>query len=617
MTQKPFGAASVQSTAALFYQAADRFDGNVAMRWRDATRQAWIDIEWGELRRRVDAISAALLDLGVKPGDCVAILAASRVEWAVVDLANFAIGAVTVPIYHSNMPDDVRYVLDHAEARVVFVEDREQLGKVLEVRGSLPGLEHAVLVEGKVQSPGFVQGFDKLIERGRAICADNPGRVKSCTDKVRPEDLATIVYTSGTTGRPKGVMLSHANLLFEIDAGSRAVIVDEHDETLLFLPMAHIFARLGYLLFLETGYTISFAESIERLMDNLGEIKPTFVFSVPRIYEKVHSAVQSGVQQGGRLKRQIFAYAMAVGRSVSRRRQRGQWIPPHLNIAMQVAEMLVFNKLKHRFGGHLRFFISGGAPLAPEIAEFFHAAGILVLEGYGLTENVGAACVNLPDRFRFGTVGRPIDGVEVRVADDGELLLRGGNVFGGYYKRDEATRESIIEGWFHTGDIGEIDGDGFVRITDRKKELIVTSGGKNIAPQRIENIMKTCPMVSQVMVYGDKRNYLTALVTLDPTEMQHYADRREVEYEEIDELYAHPVVRSKVEREFEKRNKQLASFETIKKFAILDRDFEIGEELTPTLKVKRKLTTERYWNILDGMYASGPSASSGSKGGAG
>ncbi len=598
------GAKAPRSMGELFFRAVERFaddeGDNIALRRREPTE--WVDIDWPKYSRYVQEIGAGLIDLGIEKGDRVAVIANSRVEWAVMDIADFCIGAVTVPIYHSNLPGDVRYVLDNADARVVFCEDREQLAKVLEVKGELPKLEHAILIEGKVKESGFVLAYDKVREQGRALLAEDQDLVRNLAAQIEPQDIATFVYTSGTTGPPKGARLTHRNLLFEIDSVSQVLPGDERDETLLFLPMAHIFARLGYLLSLQMGFTVSFAENIDRLMHNLQEIRPTFVFSVPRIYEKVYSAVLSGVQSGSRLKKQIFAFAMAVGRAVSRLRQQGKWVPPYLTIPFQMAELLVFNKLKRTFGGELKYFVSGGAPLSKEIAEFFHASGILVLEGYGLTENTAAVCLNRLDKYRFGTVGPILPGCEVQIADDGEVLLRGDNVFSGYYKREEATREAIVDGWFHSGDIGEFDADGFLRITDRKKDIIVTSGGKNIAPQNIENMMKTAPLISQIMVYGDKRNFLTAVVTLDPADTKSYAERREIEWEEVEELYRHPKIFAKVEREIMARNKTLASYETIKKFAILEADFEVGEELTPTLKVKRKVTIEKYWDILDAFY---------------
>jgi len=381
--------------------------------------------------------------------------------------------------------------------------------------------------------------------------------------------------------------------------------VDETDETLLFLPMAHIFARIGYLATLKQGYIISFADSIAAVMTNMAEIQPTFVFSVPRIYEKVYAQITSKIQKGTRLAKQMFAFATFVGSWISRVKQKGKWAwwkYPHLVLLGEMANMLVLNRLSKIFGGKLRFFISGGAPLPREIAEFMHACNILVLEGYGLTETMAASNLNTLDHFRFGTVGRTMPGVEIKIAGDGEILIAGRNIMQEYYKRPEATAESISDGWFHTGDIGEFDDDGFLRITDRKKDLIVTSGGKNIAPQNIENWFKQDPWISQVMVYGDKRKYLVALVTLDEDEVTKYAEDKDLEFESFPELTRHERIVYKVGVIMAEKNKKLPSWETIKYWDILERDFEVGEELTPTLKVKRKVCTEKYWNLLDGMY---------------
>jgi long-chain acyl-CoA synthetase len=590
--------------------AVERFEeeDRVALRYRDPDHDAWEGFSWAELLEKVQHVAAGLIDLGIGRGDRVALLSNSRWEWAVTDLATLSIGAITVPIYQSNTPDEVWYVLDDSGAEVVIAEDREQIGKLMEIRPRLPRLRHAVLLDGKVKIEDFLVSWKRLEERGAKRLADAPGCVTALLEQVGHDDPATFVYTSGTTGRPKGVVLTQRNLVFESVALRSVLDAGPRDETLLFLPMAHIFARVGYLGFLELGYTVCFAESIDRLMGNLPEVKPTFVFSVPRIYEKVYDKIVSGVQKGSRLKRWIFAYSMAIGRVVSRRQQAGRWIPPWIDICFQVAEMLVFNKLRKAFGGEVRFFISGGAPLPREIAEFFHAAGMTILEGYGLTETTAASHVNRLDAYRFGTVGPLLPGVECRIASDGEILLRGPNVFSGYHQRPEATAEALVDGWFHTGDIGEIDSDGKLRITDRKKDIIVTSAGKNIAPQNIENHMKTDPFISQFVVYGDKRNYLVALVTLDPDQAREYAEHKGLEDEGVDledhgALCAHPVIIAKLRRIIEEKNKALASYETIKKFVIVESDFEVGEELTPTLKVRRKVVTEKYWDQLDGLYA--------------
>ncbi len=595
-----------QSTGELFRAASERYEEFTIMRHKSDLTGEWLSHTWKDLRKAVDEIAAALAAEGVERGDRVAILANSRMEWCIVDLANFTLGAVTVPIYQSNLPDEVEYILDHSGARVVFVEDGEQLSKVQQIKANVPAVIRAIQFTGKVRSDDeFVRAFDRYRDTGREHMDAHPGVLEERLAAVTREDMATIVYTSGTTGRPKGAVLTHDALLFEIGSLGSVMRVDTTDETLLFLPMAHIFARVGFLVTLQCGFIVTFAESIATVMTNMAEVQPTFVFSVPRIYEKVYTTVTTRISKGLRLSKQMFGFALFVGRWISKLKHEGKWAwwkYPHLVFLGEMANMLVFSRLAKLFGGKLRFFISGGAPLPREIAEFMHSIGVLVLEGWGLTETTAAATLNTLTDYRFGAVGKVLPGCKVVVADDGELLIGGRNLLREYYKRPEATAETIIDGWFHTGDIGEIDDDGFVRITDRKKDLIVTSGGKNIAPQNIENWMKQDAFISQVMVYGDKRNYLVALVTLDELEVTKYADEKELEYESFPELTRHPRIRYKVDKAMEEKNKKLPSWETIKYWTILERDFEVGEELTPTLKVKRKVCTEKYWDILDGMY---------------
>ncbi len=595
-----------RSTGALFRAASEAYTDFTIMRHKSDLTGEWISHTWKDLRKMVDETAAALAKEGVERGDRVAILANSRMEWCVVDLANFTLGAVTVPVYQSNLPDEVEYILDHSGAKIVFVEDGEQLSKVQQIRGACPAVTRAIQFSGKVRSDDeFVRALDRFRDTGREYMDAHPELLEERLAAVGREDMATIVYTSGTTGRPKGAVLTHDALLFEIGSLGSVMRVDTTDETLLFLPMAHIFARVGFLVTLQCGFIISFAENIATVMTNMAEIQPTFVFSVPRIYEKVYTTVTTKIAKGLRLSKQMFAFALFIGRWTSRVKREGRWAwwkYPHLVFLGEMANMLVFNRLAKLFGGKLRFFISGGAPLPREIAEFMHSIGVLVLEGWGLTETTAAATLNTLDAYRFGAVGKMLPGCQVVVADDGELLIGGRNLLKEYYRRPEATAEALRDGWFYTGDIGEIDADGFVRITDRKKDLIVTSGGKNIAPQNIENWVKQEAWISQVMVYGDKRNYLVALVTLDELEVTQYADEKELEYESFPELTRHPRIRYKIDKAMEEKNKKLPSWETIKYWAVLERDFEVGEELTPTLKVKRKVCTEKYWDVLDGMY---------------
>ena len=602
-TSEPADVSSAESVGSLFDLTAEKLTENIAVRHRDNTTSEWVSLTWEEYKSRVRRLSSALLQDGLKHGEKVAIISNSRLEWAICDLAIQSIGCVTVPVYQSNMTDEVEYILNHSDAKFVFLEDKEQLSKVNEVRGNLPTLEKAVMFDGKVKDDDpFLESFPKMLTRGKEIEKEKSDDFSKRLSAVSKSDTATICYTSGTTGPPKGVVLLHKNILAELEGLKKHSKIDTSDETLLFLPLAHIFARTGLLGQLAAGQIVSFAGSIETMLQDISEIRPTYIFSVPRIYEKIHTKILAGVESGSRLKKQIFAFSVYFGRLVSSYRQQGKWVPPWISIPYQMSEMLVFNKVRRLFGGKLRFCISGGAPIAKELAEFFHAAGILILEGYGLTENAAGACMNQEDHYRFGTVGKPFEKLQVKIAGDGEILLKGDIVFKEYLNNTQATAESIVDGWFHTGDVGELDTDGYLKITDRKKDLIVTSGGKNVAPQNIENMLKGDMFVSQAVVIGDKRKYLTALIALSEEEIVDFAQDNGIEYEDVKELSARKEVYDLIDKAVRAVNSKLPSYLTIKKFAIMPRDFEVGEELTPTLKVKRKFIMERYKEAIDSLY---------------
>jgi len=449
-----------------------------------------------------------------------------------------------------------------------------------------------------------VQSLEALRETGRARMRQDGLALDNRIDALGPDDLWSIVYTSGTTGPPKGVVLTHGSLCSECAAVSSLLQIDESDDQLIFLPLAHIFGRLLEWITVERGMTLTFAEGIQQLAANLREARPTFMGAVPRVYEKVYGKIRAGAEQAGGLKKAIFDFALRAGLSASRLRQRGEPVPLGLALKLAVADRLVFSKIRAAFGGRIKFFISGGAPLSRDIAEFFHAAGVLILEGWGLTETTAATCVNRPDRFRFGTVGPAVPGIELKIAADGEILVRGRPVMREYHHKPEATAEALdAEGWFHTGDIGVIE-DGFLRITDRKKDLIVTSVGKNVAPQILENALKAaCPLVSQVMVHGDQRPYLVALVTLNEEAAAPWARARGVAFEQPADLARNDKVRAAIQAAVDVLNGRLAPYENIRRFHLMERDFsqEAGE-LTPTLKVKRKFATEKYSAELARMY---------------
>jgi len=593
------------SLAKLFWTRVERSGGRPAQQFKQAG--AWRTLTWREVGEVVRELALGLIALGRQAGDTVALLSTSRAEWVQADFAIFSAGCITVPIYPSYPADLVAYVINDSGARTVFVEDAGQLAKVLEARDQIPHLEHIIVMGGyeAEQPPKAVMTWPTLRRMGRDHAEAHKSTLADRVGARGAEDVASIVYTSGTTGPPKGVGQTHGNHLAALAASEEATPVEEGWVHLLFLPLAHSFARLESFLGVAHGLTTAFAEHLDKLRDNLPEVRPHFICSVPRVFEKVYAGVLATAQEGSPAKRKIFGWAVAVGRDVSRHQQRGQPVPFGLEMKRRLAHALVFSKLHARLGGRLQWAVSGGAPLSRDIAEFFHAAGILLLEGYGLTETCPALTFNRPGRFKFGSVGQALTGVTLKIAADGEILARGGNVATrGYHKQPEATREVFEpDGWFHTGDIGRIDEDGFLFITDRKKDLIVTAGGMNIAPQNIENLLKADPFISQVMVHGDRRPYPVALITLNPDELGKFAREQGVLTTDPGALVRHPKIVERVSRTVEEKNTTLQSYAKIKKFTILPADFTMeGGELTPTLKLKRRVVAEKYRQELEALY---------------
>jgi len=567
----------------------------------------WKTITWREVGDVVREVALGLIAVGRDKGEAVALLSTTRAEWVQADFAIFSAGCVTVPVYPTYPPDLIAYVVNDSTAKTIFVEDPAQLAKVLEARDQMPALEQIVVIAGydAPQPPKMVMTWETLRRQGRDSMAAHTSTLAERVASTRPTDLATIVYTSGTTGPPKGVMQTHGNHVAAVTASKQATPVEEGWVHLLFLPLAHSFARLESFLGVAHGLTTAFAENLDKVGDNLKETRPHFICSVPRVFEKVYAKILAGVEAGSATKKKIFAWAVSVGRDVSRHQQRGQPVPASLELKRKLAHKLVFSKLHAALGGRLRWAVSGGAPLARDIAEFFHAAGILLLEGYGLTETCPALTFNRPDRFKFGSVGQTLPGVQLKTAADGEILARGPNIATlGYFKQPEATREVFdLDGWFHTGDIGTIDQDGFLFITDRKKDLIVTAGGMNIAPQNIENLLKADPFISQVMVYGDRRPYPVALITVNPEELSKFAHEQGILTNETAVIVKHPKVVERIGRTVEEKNTQLQSYAKIKRFTVLATDFTLdGGELTPTLKVKRKVVSQKYKDAIEELY---------------
>ena len=536
----------------------------------------WRDVSWEEAGRAVDEIANGLLARGIRKGDALGILAQTSLEWALFDYALARIGAVGAAIYANSSPKDCRYVLEHSDSIGVLVEDEEQRAKIADL-----GLAHVI---------SFAE-LDDLRARGREYAAANPTAVDEAEAAIDEEDLFTFIYTSGTTGPPKGCMIRHRNY-YEMCATVERVeaFAFEDDVMLLYLPLAHNFGRLMHLLGAHRGYTTAFCPDPLRVAEALPAVRPTLLPSVPRLYEKVHTALLAQFEEAHGVRRRLLDWSLDVGRQVSAVRADGREVPAGLRLRHRLANRLVFQKVKNRLGGRLRLGVSGGAPLAKEIGELFHALDILIVEGWGLTECTTAASVNRPNRFRFGTVGPALPGFEVRTDGDGELLIRSPTVFAGYYKDEEATREVLGgDGWLRSGDLGEIDEDGFISITDRKKDILVTAGGKNVAPQNLENALKTAPIVSQALVVGDKRPYVAALITVDPAVADGLSP------EEVQE---------RVQATVDEVNGDLSRFEQVKRFVILPREFSAEEdEVTPTLKLKRRVCAEHFASEIESLYA--------------
>ncbi len=587
----------------IFFDAVERFAKPDALQVKRAGR--YEPISHDTMLQRVRRIALGLGALGVRAGDRVAILSENRPEWALTDYACLAIGVTDVPIYPNLPSDQVAYILRDSSAVAIFVSDAAQGAKIAEARASCPALRHVITFADSAE------GADRTLSALESAGAtpddeDRRAEFKRRALAVKPDDVATIIYTSGTTGEPKGVMLTHDNLFSNVEAGCAAIPFAGADTCLSFLPLSHIFERMaGHYLMMRTGTSIAYAESVDTVPANLVEVRPTLVLSVPRLYEKMYARVLDSALAGGAVKKRIFFWARAVADRWADATLAGH--APRGLLAMQygLAQKLVFSKLKARTGGRLRYFVSGGAPLAAEINKFFYAAGLVVLEGYGLTETSPVIAVNTPAHFRIGTVGQPVAGVEVGIAADGEILTRGPHVMKGYFNKPAATADAIdADGWFHTGDIGELR-DGFLAITDRKKDLIVTAGGKNIAPQPIENKIKTNKYVSQAVMIGDKRKFPVVLIVPNWDSLEKWTRQQNVSTADHAQLLEMPLVREKMEREVLGEVQGLARFEMPKKVALIERDFTVESgELTPTLKVKRRVIDARYKTIIDALYAS-------------
>jgi len=554
-----------------------------------------------DVAERVKDLSLGLRDLGFGPGDKLVIFSENRPEWTITDFATLCAGGVTVPIYPSLMPDQVKYIINDSEAKVVVCSNRLLWLKVEAVRRELPSVRHFILVEE--EAPEGVMSLAEVMGRGKTLAASGPELFEKAALAVRPDDLASIIYTSGTTGIPKGVMLSHANFVSNSKALDSVVEFTRSDTILSFLPLSHVLERMTTFSFLYKGATIAYAESIETVAANLLEVRPTIMISVPRLFDKIYAKVMDNILTQSALKRRIFFWALRVGKKYGALKIRHQPVPPGLRARRNLAAKLVFSKIVEKTGGRVRFFVSGGAPLSKDVAEFFYAIGITILEGYGLTETAPVLACNTFDKMKFGTVGPVIPGVEVTIAPDGEILARGPNVMKGYFKKEQETREAMAGGWFHTGDIGHFDEEGFLVITDRKKDLIITAGGKNVAPQPIENRIKTNPYIQSAVVVGAGRKFISALIVPDFDKLEVYARGNGIPFASRSELARRDEIASFLLAEVNRSTPELASYERVKKIAVLDRDFEQDlDEVTPTLKVKRSIVEAKFKGLIDSLY---------------
>ncbi len=604
MSQEP------QSVAHLLLDRVQKTPNGEAFR-TPRSDGGWDSFTWKDVGVRVRAWASGLRALGLADEERVTVLAHTRLEWILADLAIMCAAGATTTIYPSNTPDECAFILKDSGTVIVFAENDKQVKKLRDKRSELPSIKKVITFDKSDEAKGegvkddWVMHISELEAQGKAYDAANPEAYEKVARSVTKDRLATIIYTSGTTGTPKGVELVQDCWLFQAEGLQKLTLLTPDDVQLLWLPMAHVFGKVLATGQLKVGFCSAVDGRVDKIVENLAVVKPTFVAAVPRIFEKVYNKVVGGAKEAGGLKWKIFQWAVAVGKEVSHVKQAGGRPSGLLAIKNAIATKLVFSKLQQRFGGRLKYFVSGSAPLNRDIAEFFHAFDLLILEGYGLTEASASNFVNRPGKFKFGTVGLPIPGTEVKIApSDGEILLRCRGVMRGYHGLPDATKEAIDgEGWFHTGDIGELDSDGFLKITDRKKDLIKTSGGKYVAPQLLEGQLKTLStLISNVVVHGDKRNYCSALITLDEPTLKKWASSHGVSGD-YDALVKNDKVRAEIKIAIDALNKTLPSYSTVKKFAILPKDFTIeGGELTASQKVRRKVVEKMYANVLDEFY---------------
>jgi long-chain acyl-CoA synthetase len=599
----------METSPSIFRETVQKQGDRVAMRKKEYG--LWHDISWNEYFKLVTYVGSALISMGLEKGDCASIIGDNSPEWVIIDMAIQCAGGVAVGVYATNAWEQVEYVIENSESKFFFVENEEQLDKWLHFKDRAPLLKKVIVwdLEGlrHFEDP-MVMTYDELLQMGREVAERDPGLLEKRMDGVEPDDISMLIYTSGTTGPPKGAMLTHRNLTWMGRAITSDNPMNRSDEVMSFLPLCHVFEQLFSVLgHITHGFVVNFIESPDTVADNMIEISPTVGYAVPRIWEKYSSAIYIRMSDATWFKRIVFYVAMKIGQARATLMMNFKKVPFYLELLYRMAHFAVFRKLKERLGfDRMRIAYSGAAPISPEVLHFFQSLGVNLVEGYGQTEGTGVTCVSRVGHVKFGTVGPPLTGTEVRIAEDGEILVRSPSVFKGYFKNPEATAETLKDGWLHSGDVGEIDEDGYLKITDRKKDIIVTAGGKNITPQYIENKLKFSPYINDAVVIGDRRKFLSCLIMIDEDNVVKYAQDNKVQFSTYKDLTRNPEILKLIQGELDKVNETLSRVEQVKKFTILPKKlYEEDGEVTPTMKVKRKYVNEAFADLIEGMYKGG------------
>jgi len=597
---------TIETAPLMFKTTVEKYGNRTAMRKKEYG--LWRDISWNEYYEQARAVGAALISMGLEAGDCVSIIGDNCPEWVIIDMGIQCAGGVAVGVYSTNAWPQVEYVISNSDSKFFFVENEEQLDKWLQFRDNVPHLKKVIVwdLEGlRHFEDEMVMTFDALLEMGREAYQKDPGPFETRMKQVTPEDVSMLIYTSGTTGPPKGAMLTHRNLMWMGQAITRENPMSDQDEVLSFLPLCHVFEQLFSVMgHITHGYTVNFIENLDTVTDNMIEVSPTVGYAVPRIWEKYLSAVYIRMSDATWFKKLVFGLALKIGKKRATLMMNFKPVPFAVELLYKLAHFAVFRKLKERMGfDRMRIAYSGAAPISPDVLHFFQSIGVNLIEGYGQTEDTGVTCVSRVGRVKFGTVGPPITGTEVKIAEDGEILVKSPSVFKGYYKNPEATAETIKDGWLYSGDVGEIDEDGYLRITDRKKDIIVTAGGKNITPQYIENKLKFSPYINDAVVIGDKRKFISALIMIDEDNVVKYAQDNKIQFSTYKDLTQSPEINRLIQKEVDAVNDTLARVEQIKKFTILPKKlYEEDGEVTPTMKVKRNYVNKAFGDLIEAMY---------------